>query len=38
MGLGERSVLLLQFSKEPDVLDSDDRLVSEGLEEINLGG
>src|SRR5215831_3962842 len=36
MGLGERSVLLLQFSKEPDVLDGDDRLVGEGLEERDL--
>src|SRR5262249_16931118 len=32
MGLRERCVLFLQLCKETNVLDGDDRLVSEGLE------
>ena len=36
MGLCERTVLLLEFRKEPHVLDGDDRLVGEGLEERDL--
>jgi hypothetical protein len=31
MGLGQRPVLLLEFRKQPHVLDSDDRLVGKGL-------
>ena len=36
MGLRERPVLLLQFRKEPHVLDGDDRLVGEGFEQGDL--
>src|SRR5215471_6486163 len=36
MGLRERTILLLQLSKEPHILDGDDSLVGEGLEEGDL--
>src|SRR5712692_6825488 len=36
MGLRERTVFLLQLSKEPDVLDGDDGLVGKGIEEPDL--
>src|SRR5262249_54567024 len=36
MGLGERSILLLQFREQPDVLDGDDGLVSERLQKLDL--
>ena len=36
MGFGERLVLLLQLREQPDVLDGDHRLVSEGLGQLDL--
>ena len=36
MSLCERSVLLLQFGEQADVLDGDDRLGGEGLQELDL--
>ena len=36
IGLRQRAVLLLQFREEAHVLDGDDRLVGEGLQELDL--
>ena len=36
MGLRERAILLLEFGEQPHILDSNDRLVGEGLQKCDL--
>src|SRR5215467_14811098 len=36
MGLRQRPILFLQLREQPDILDRDHRLVSEGLQQVDL--
>jgi hypothetical protein len=36
MSLSQRTILLLQLCEQPDILNGDDRLVTEGLDERDL--